>query len=185
MSEKCFINKVALPLSCVYADVAALSCVLQVGCPVLALEVLSKIPKVTKKSGSAPLSKGSSVANARAGSAQPVENGTLAAAAGMDWGFPSEPTPTWGFPSEPTPAWGATDSAGGLDWSQPLVQIEDDGLQLDWGKDKDEDEDEEEDEEDDGGLTMKKPETKAEPVSQTLKEEAQVRLMFITYDQCL
>uniref|UniRef100_A0A8C5BKC1 Dmx-like 2 n=1 Tax=Gadus morhua TaxID=8049 RepID=A0A8C5BKC1_GADMO len=106
----------------------------KVGCPVLALEVLSKIPKVTKKSGSAPLSDGSSVANVNSSTG---------------------------------------DGAGSLDWSQPLVQIEDDGLQLDWGKEKDEDEDDDDDE--DGGLTMKKPEaeTKAEPISQTLKEESQ------------
>uniref|UniRef100_A0A8C5BSZ2 Dmx-like 2 n=1 Tax=Gadus morhua TaxID=8049 RepID=A0A8C5BSZ2_GADMO len=130
----------------------------KVGCPVLALEVLSKIPKVTKKSGSAPLSDGSSVANVNS-SSQPVENGTQAAM--MDWGAPSAPAP----------AWGAGDGAGSLDWSQPLVQIEDDGLQLDWGKEKDEDEDDDDDE--DGGLTMKKPEaeTKAEPISQTLKED--------------
>ncbi|KAG7267248.1 hypothetical protein CRUP_037231 [Coryphaenoides rupestris] len=126
---------------------------------ILALEVLSKIPKVTKKSGSSPLSKGSSVANVSS-SLQPVENGTQGA---MDWGAPSTPAP----------AWGASDSAGGLDWSQPLVQIEGEGLQLDWGADKDEDDDEDEE----GGLTMKKPEveTKAEPISdsQTLKEDSQ------------
>ncbi|KAK0144417.1 DmX-like protein 2 [Merluccius polli] len=131
----------------------------KVGCPVLALEVLSKIPKVTKKSGSSPLSKGSSVANVS--TSQPVENGTQGA---MDWGAPGGPAP----------AWGANDNAGGLDWSQPLVQIEDDGLQLDWGADKDED-DEDDDEDNEGGLTMKKPEveTKAEPISQTLKEDSQ------------
>lgn len=130
------------------------------GCPVLALEVLSKIPKVTKKSGSSPLSKGSSVANVSS-SLQPVENGTQGA---MDWGAPSTLAT----------ARGASDSTGGLDWSQPLVQIEDDGLQLDWGADKIEDDDDDEE----GGLTMKKPEveTKAEPISdsQTLKEDSQV-----------
>ncbi|KAJ3593834.1 hypothetical protein NHX12_006168 [Muraenolepis orangiensis] len=95
----------------------------KVGCPVLALEVLSKIPKVTKKSGSSPLkSNGSSVANVSPGA--PVENGTQGA---MDWGVPSVPAP----------ASGASD-AGDLDWSQPLVQIEDDGLQLDWGTPKEE-----------------------------------------------
>lgn len=108
------------------------------GCPVLALEVLSKIPKVTKKSGSSPLSKASSKANLN--SSQPLENGTQG---GLDWG------------STAAPAWGGNDSAGGLDWSQPLVQVEEEGLKLDWGEDKDDDEDED----DDGGLTMKKPET--------------------------
>ncbi|XP_030269083.1 dmX-like protein 2 isoform X6 [Sparus aurata] len=110
----------------------------KVGCPVLALEVLSKIPKVTKKSGSSPLSKASSKANLN--SSQPLENGTQG---GLDWG------------STAAPAWGGNDSAGGLDWSQPLVKVEEEGLKLDWGEDKDDDEDED----DDGGLTMKKPET--------------------------
>ncbi|XP_065107376.2 dmX-like protein 2 isoform X2 [Paramisgurnus dabryanus] len=101
----------------------------KVGCPLLALEVLSKIPNVTKKASS--LSKGSSVANVSA--AQPQENGGKA---------PAAPSQTWG-----------ADSSAGLDWSQPLVNLEDEGLQLDWGDDKDEDEDEEEE----FGLTMKKP----------------------------
>lgn len=110
------------------------------GCPVLALEVLSKIPKITKKSGSSPLSKASSKANLN--SSQPLENGTQG---GVDWGSPAPPAP----------AWGVSDSVGGLDWSQPLVKVEEDELKLDWGDDKDDDEDED----DDDGLTMKKPET--------------------------
>ncbi|XP_071345144.1 dmX-like protein 2 isoform X7 [Trachinotus anak] len=114
----------------------------KVGCPVLALEVLSKIPKVTKKSGSSPLSKASSKANIN--STQPLENGTQG---GVDWGSPA------------APAWGGNDSVGGLDWSQPMVKVEEDELKLDWEDDKEEDE-----EEDDDGLTMKKPEleTKAD-----------------------
>ncbi|XP_022542730.2 dmX-like protein 2 isoform X3 [Astyanax mexicanus] len=107
----------------------------KVGCPVLALEVLSKIPKVTKKA----LSKGSSQGNVSA--SQPQENGGRAS--DLNWSAPV-----------PTQAWGA-DSSAGLDWSQPLIKTEDEGLQLDWGENKDEDEDEEEE---DGGLTMKKPE---------------------------
>uniref|UniRef100_A0AAQ5YS59 RAVE complex protein Rav1 C-terminal domain-containing protein n=1 Tax=Amphiprion ocellaris TaxID=80972 RepID=A0AAQ5YS59_AMPOC len=105
----------------------------KVGCPVLALEVLSKIPKVSKKSGSSPLSKASSKANLNAN--QPLENGTQG---GLDWG---------------------NDSSGGLDWSQPVVKMEEDELKLDWGDDKDNDEDEE----DDDGLTMKKPEIETIP----------------------
>ncbi|XP_047436100.1 dmX-like protein 2 isoform X4 [Mugil cephalus] len=112
----------------------------KVGCPVLALEVLSKIPKVSKKSGSSPLSKASSRANLNAN--QPLENGTQG---GLDWSTPAAPAQ----------AWGGNDSAGGLDWSQPLVKVDEDDLKLDWGEDKEDDEDE--DDEDDG-LTMKKPE---------------------------
>ncbi|XP_035538257.1 dmX-like protein 2 isoform X1 [Morone saxatilis] len=129
----------------------------KVGCPVLALEVLSKIPKVTKKAGSSSLSKSSSKANLN--SSQPLENGTQG---GVDWGTPAAPTN----------AWGGNDSAGGLDWSQPLVKLEDDGLNLDWGNDKDEDEDEDED---DDGLTMKKPEaeTKAGGGSESVGSKLQ------------
>ncbi|XP_076587874.1 dmX-like protein 2 isoform X6 [Chaetodon auriga] len=118
----------------------------KVGCPVLALEVLSKIPKVTKKSGSSPLSKASSKANLN--SSQPLENGTQG---GVDWASPAAPAYAWG---------GNDAGAGGLDWSQPMIKVEDDGLNLDWGDDKDDDEDED----DDDGLTMKKPEaeTKAD-----------------------
>lgn len=125
------------------------------GCPVLALEVLSKIPKVSKKSGSSPLSKASSKANLNAN--QPLENGTQG---GLDWASPAAPAP----------AWGGNDSAGGLDWSQPLVKVEEDDLNLDWGEDKEDDEDDEDD-----GLTMKKPEPEtnegSENSSHKLKRE--------------
>uniref|UniRef100_A0A3Q1ITP3 RAVE complex protein Rav1 C-terminal domain-containing protein n=1 Tax=Anabas testudineus TaxID=64144 RepID=A0A3Q1ITP3_ANATE len=87
--------------------------------------------------------KASSKANLN--SSQPLENGTQG---GMDWGSTAGPVH----------AWGGSDSVGGLDWSQPVVKVEDDELQLDWGDDKDQDEDEDED--DDDGLTMKKPESK-------------------------
>ncbi|XP_068174948.1 dmX-like protein 2 isoform X2 [Antennarius striatus] len=108
----------------------------KVGCPVLALEVLSKIPKITKKSGSSPLSKASSKSNLNPN--KPLENGTQG---GLDWGSPAAPAH----------AWGGNDSVGVLDWSQPIVKAEDDELKLDWGDDKDNDLDEEDD-----GLTMKK-----------------------------
>lgn len=137
---------------------------MQVGCPVLALEVLSKIPKVTKKSGSSPLSKSSSKTNLN--STQPLENGTQG---GFDWASPAAPTP----------AWGGNDSLGGLDWSQPMVKVEEDELKLDWGGDKEDDEDEEDD-----GLTMKKPEaeTKTDGGSESSahklqREDSQVGLL--------
>ncbi|XP_015198420.2 dmX-like protein 2 isoform X3 [Lepisosteus oculatus] len=111
----------------------------KVGCPVLALEVLSKIPKVTKKSTSS-LSKESSVINAR--SSQPQENGGRTS--DVDWSVSDM--------SSAGLAWGSSgDTATVIDWSQPVMTLEDEGLQLDWGDDKDEDEEEEED----GGLTMK------------------------------
>uniref|UniRef100_A0A4W6CEI0 Dmx-like 2 n=1 Tax=Lates calcarifer TaxID=8187 RepID=A0A4W6CEI0_LATCA len=123
----------------------------KVGCPVLALEVLSKIPKVTKKSGSSPLSKASSKVNVN--STQPLENGTQG---GVDWGSPA------------APAWGGNDSVGGLDWSQPVVKVEEDELKLDWGEDKDDDDDDD----DDDGLTMKKAEPG--PDGETVSGESEV-----------
>ncbi|XP_075334521.1 dmX-like protein 2 isoform X14 [Odontesthes bonariensis] len=113
----------------------------KVGCPVLALEVLSKIPKVSKKSNSSPLGKASSKGKENA--SQPLENGTQS---GVDWGSPAPPTA----------AWGGNDGAGGLDWSQPLVKVGEDELKLDWGEDKGDDDDDDDEDEDDG-LTMKKP----------------------------
>lgn len=135
------------------------------GCPVLALEVLSKIPKITKKSTSSPLSKASSKTNLN--SNQPLENGTQA---GVDWGSPAVSAH----------AWGGKDSVGGLDWSQPMVKVEDDELKLDWGDDKDEDDD------DDDGLTMKKPEaeTKVDGVAESggvklQRENSQVGIKYL------
>ncbi|KAM9860947.1 dmX-like protein 2 [Aulostomus maculatus] len=118
----------------------------KVGCPVLALEVLSKIPRVTKKSGSSPLSKASSKANVNS---QPLEFGTDG---GVDWMAPAAPVQ----------AWGGNESLGGLDWSQPVVKVEEDELNLDWGDDKEDDEDESDD-----CLTMRKLETKPEGSSET------------------
>uniref|UniRef100_G3PWX1 Dmx-like 2 n=1 Tax=Gasterosteus aculeatus TaxID=69293 RepID=G3PWX1_GASAC len=133
----------------------------KVGCPVLALEVLSKIPKVTKKSSSLPLRKASSKGNVS--SNKLLENGTQG---GVEWGAPAAPVH----------AWGANDSVGGLDWSQPLVKVEEDELKLDWDQDKEDDDEEEEED----GLTMKKPEaeTKVEGGSESddsklKKEESQ------------
>lgn len=69
---------------------------------------------------------------------------------------------------------------GGLDWSQPIVKVEDDELNLNWGNDKDEDED------DDDGLTMKKPEaeTKADGGSESggvklQRENSQVGIRYL------
>uniref|UniRef100_A0A674NRB2 Dmx-like 2 n=1 Tax=Takifugu rubripes TaxID=31033 RepID=A0A674NRB2_TAKRU len=113
----------------------------KVGCPVLALEVLSKIPKITKKCSSSSMSKASSKTNLNSG--KPLENGTQG---GVDWGSSAVSAPSWG----------GNDSGAGFDWSRPVTKAEDDELKLDWGNDKDDDV---EDEDEDDGLTMKKPET--------------------------
>uniref|UniRef100_H3CVW1 Dmx-like 2 n=1 Tax=Tetraodon nigroviridis TaxID=99883 RepID=H3CVW1_TETNG len=91
----------------------------KVGCPVLALEVLSKIPKITKKCSSSSMSRASSKTNLN--SSKPLENGTHG---GIDWGSSSAPGHSWG----------GNDSGAGFDWSQPVTKAEDDELKLDWGK---------------------------------------------------
>ncbi|TRY93847.1 hypothetical protein DNTS_023768, partial [Danionella cerebrum] len=121
----------------------------KVGCPLLALEVLSKISKVTKKASS--LSKGSSVTNISA--TQTQENGRKAS--DLDWGTPSIPSQAWG-----------AESSAELDWSQPVSKVEDEGLNLDWGDDK------EDDEEEDDGLTMSKPKVENEDNQQSSKSAA-------------
>nr|XP_048273570.1 dmX-like protein 2 isoform X3 [Myodes glareolus] len=104
----------------------------KVGCPVLALEVLSKIPKVTKISSLTAkkdqLDFGSErVENGPAGS-EALSNGN--GSAGV--------------------AWSAVTSSQ-FDWSQPIVTVDEEPLQLDWG----EDHDSAAEEDDAGGLVMR------------------------------
>ncbi|XP_035251721.1 dmX-like protein 2 isoform X3 [Anguilla anguilla] len=99
----------------------------KVGCPVLALEVLSKIPRITKKVGSS-LNKDPSLLHV--GPTQPIENGRKA---GVEQSAPP----------------GGLDSSAMLDWSHPIGKVEDEGLKLNWGDNEDE-------EDEDDGLTMKK-----------------------------
>lgn len=133
------------------------------GCPVLALEVLSKIPKITKKCSSSSMSKSSSKNNLNSG--KPLENGTQGVV-------------EWGSPAASAPSWGGNDSGAGFDWSQPVTKAEDE-LKLDWGDDKDDDVEDD----DDDGLTMKKPETNdggSEPGGTKLqRENSQVRIKYV------
>ncbi|XP_028679377.1 dmX-like protein 2 isoform X1 [Erpetoichthys calabaricus] len=110
----------------------------KVGCPVLALEVLSKIPKVTKKLS--PL--GQEPPKLSNGVVCPHENGDKANDINWSQSNAVSSTLDWGTSSDPGPT---------IDWSEPVFKLKDDELQLDWGDDKGEDEDEDED----GGITMK------------------------------
>lgn len=134
------------------------------GCPVLALEVLSKIPKITKKCSSSSMSKASSKTNLNSG--KPLENGTQG---GVDWGCPAVSAPSWG----------GNDSGAGFDWSQPVTKAEDDELKLDWGNDKDDDVEDD----DDDGLTMKKAETSdggsERGGTKLQRENSQVRIKYV------
>uniref|UniRef100_A0A672KKH7 Dmx like 1 n=1 Tax=Sinocyclocheilus grahami TaxID=75366 RepID=A0A672KKH7_SINGR len=106
---------------------------LQAGCPMLALEVLSKMPKVVKRSKPCENSSVSSSEHKDQASAPwPVLNGL-------------ESVSSLSSPREDS----QSDSVLSFDWSQPSVTLQDDPLDLKWDSDKD-DSDEEE-----SGLAMK------------------------------
>ncbi|XP_078283348.1 dmX-like protein 2 isoform X1 [Rhinoraja longicauda] len=110
----------------------------KVGCPVLALEVLSKIPKVMKKSKpSLTTGKPRIIVQGQNGVA---ENGDGTNDA-------NRPQTATGTSSQ---GWQSSNSAG-FDWGAPVVTVSDEALKLDWDNDL-EDEYEEKEE---GGLVMK------------------------------
>ncbi|XP_078097475.1 dmX-like protein 2 isoform X3 [Mustelus asterias] len=124
----------------------------KVGCPVLALEVLSKIPKVLKKAKTSFKSEDGSLSvqdqngsTKHGGKTEATDwPQTVAGSSGLDWG---------------------TSNAAGFDWSAPVVTFSEEQLKLEWDDDK-EDEFEEKDA---GGLTMK--DTEAEHVAKDEKKD--------------
>ncbi|XP_067161847.1 dmX-like protein 2 isoform X3 [Apteryx mantelli] len=137
-TEKSFVDKINLIERKLFFTTA--NAHFKVGCPVLALEVLSKIPKVRKKS---------TVATEKEPFSPPAQAGVLdskvlrddARSGDIDW---SKPIST-SFASEKT-----TESSAQFDWSQPAVKFDDEPLTLDWGEDKNGSEEE------DAGIMMKK-----------------------------
>ncbi|XP_063782145.1 dmX-like protein 2 isoform X1 [Pseudophryne corroboree] len=111
----------------------------KVGCPVLALEVLSKIPKLSKSMGIDEdlLSLGSVGQDSLQSIDKPnnLEEGNESG-----WSIPAT---TLTKPSQ------FEETVTDFDWGSPLVKIEDEPLQLDWGDDKGSDQ------EDDDGLVLK------------------------------
>uniref|UniRef100_A0A8C6RSF2 Dmx-like 2 n=1 Tax=Nannospalax galili TaxID=1026970 RepID=A0A8C6RSF2_NANGA len=90
----------------------------KVGCPVLALEVLSKIPKVTKISSLLVKKDQPDFISKR------KENG------------PSESKPLSDRNGSSGADWSAMTSSQ-FDWSQPIVTVDEEPLSLDWGEDHD------------------------------------------------
>ncbi|KAK7934261.1 hypothetical protein WMY93_005157 [Mugilogobius chulae] len=101
---------------------------LQTGCPMLALEVLSKMPKVRKRSVKREQSMGSKEVS---------EDWSQAAVNGYESDSCSN---------------SHSDSVLSFDWSQPSLALPDEPLELKWDSDKEEDDDEEEE---DGKLDEK------------------------------
>ncbi|XP_059680025.1 dmX-like protein 2 isoform X7 [Gavia stellata] len=123
-TEKSFVDKINLIERKLFFTTA--NAHFKVGCPVLALEVLSKIPKVRKKS---------TVAAEKDSSSPPIQAGVSdskalrdgAGSGDTDW---SKPIST-SFALENT-----VESSAQFDWSQPAVKFDDEPLTLDWGEDK-------------------------------------------------
>ncbi|XP_043103136.1 dmX-like protein 1 isoform X3 [Puntigrus tetrazona] len=119
---------------------------LQAGCPMLALEVLSKMPRAVKRSKPSESSPAS--LSEREGQAS-----------ALDWSQPAlnglESVSSLSSPREDS----QSDSVLSFDWSQPSVTLPDEPLELKWDSDKD-DSDEEE-----SGLAMKTIRTEKDKVS--------------------
>lgn len=111
---------------------------LQAGCPMLALEVLSKMPKVRKHSKLLNQEDtGITAEQLSVGS----KNGQ---ASDPDWSQPA----LNGYESDGNSLSNSkSDSVLSFDWSQPSLTLPDESLELKWDSDKDDDEDEDEDQE--------------------------------------
>uniref|UniRef100_A0A8C6F7H9 Dmx like 2 n=1 Tax=Monodon monoceros TaxID=40151 RepID=A0A8C6F7H9_MONMO len=131
-TEKNFVDKINLIERKLFFTTA--NAHFKVGCPVLALEVLSKIPKVTKVSA-LPSEKDQPDFISKKTDDVPSESKTLSdgdRSSGIDW---------------------SNVTSSQIDWSQPIVKVEEEPLTLDWGEEHDGALEEEE--EDAVGLVMK------------------------------
>ncbi|KAL0979806.1 hypothetical protein UPYG_G00189980 [Umbra pygmaea] len=113
---------------------------LQAGCPMLALEVLSKMPKVLKRSKLIQDDPTSPDLSER----------RKEQASDFDW---SRPTLNGCESVSESLSFSHSDSVLSFDWSQPSLAVQDGGLELKWDSDRDEDEDEPQ------GLIMKNTST--------------------------
>uniref|UniRef100_A0A3Q1EFU0 Dmx like 1 n=1 Tax=Acanthochromis polyacanthus TaxID=80966 RepID=A0A3Q1EFU0_9TELE len=105
---------------------------LHAGCPMLALEVLSKMPKVRKHS-------------------KPPDQEETSIAAELSDGSRSASEPDWsqpalnGYESDGNSLFNSrSDSVLSFDWSQPSLTLPDQPLELKWDSDKDDDDEDEE-----------------------------------------
>uniref|UniRef100_A0A8C5PLG4 Dmx like 2 n=1 Tax=Leptobrachium leishanense TaxID=445787 RepID=A0A8C5PLG4_9ANUR len=117
----------------------------KVGCPVLALEVLSKIPKLTT---AMPNNNAEDVSLSSAGqnSLKSIsKHDHLEEGNDSDWLTPS---------SAITKSSNYDDSTAGVDWGIPSLKVEDESLQLDWEDDQG-NEDDDDDDDGGGGLVLK------------------------------
>uniref|UniRef100_A0A2K6SRS9 Dmx like 2 n=1 Tax=Saimiri boliviensis boliviensis TaxID=39432 RepID=A0A2K6SRS9_SAIBB len=131
-TEKNFVDKINLIERKLFFTTA--NAHFKVGCPVLALEVLSKIPKVTKASALSAKKDQPDFISHKVddvlSQSKALSDGN--GSSGIDW---------------------SSVTSSQYDWSQPMVKVDEEPLNLDWGEDHDSALDEEE--EDAVGLVMK------------------------------
>ncbi|XP_006895381.1 PREDICTED: dmX-like protein 2 isoform X4 [Elephantulus edwardii] len=138
-TEKNFVDKINLIERKLFFTTA--NAHFKVGCPVLALEVLSKIPKVTKVS------------------ALPAKNDQAGVMSKKMGDVSLESKPQIGDSGRLDTDWSGVASSQ-IDWSQPLVKVDEEPLRLDWGEEHDSALEEEE--EDGAGLVMKSSDDKGQ-----------------------
>lgn len=110
---------------------------LQAGCPMLALEVLSKMPKVRKHSN-LPNHKDTSIAT------EPGIGSKDGQTSDSDW----SQSAVNGYESDGNSLSNSqSDSVLSFDWSQPSLTLPDESLELKWDSDKDDDDEENEEDE--------------------------------------
>ncbi|XP_066490922.1 dmX-like protein 2 isoform X1 [Tiliqua scincoides] len=152
-TEKSFVDKINLIERKLFFTTA--NAHFKVGCPVLALEVLSKLPKISNKS-ILFITKEENTPSPTVQNGVKLEPKTLGEGSVSDW---SQPLVTLSTVT-------SAESSALVDWSQPAVTFEDEPLKLDWGEDKSSSqEDEEED-----GLQMK--DSKLKPKSEKQGEKS-------------
>uniref|UniRef100_A0A8C9FKM5 RAVE complex protein Rav1 C-terminal domain-containing protein n=1 Tax=Pavo cristatus TaxID=9049 RepID=A0A8C9FKM5_PAVCR len=157
-TEKSFVDKINLIERKLFFTTA--NAHFKVGCPVLALEVLSKIPKVRKKSA---------LATEKDASSPPMQAGVSdskalrdgAGSGDVDWSKPVSAS----FALEDT-----AESSAQFDWSQPAVKFDDEPLTLDWGEDKNESDEEDKD----VGIIMKNSKSASKSEEQDKTPDANV-----------
>ncbi|KAM6201364.1 dmX-like protein 2 isoform 6-T6 [Rhynchocyon petersi] len=136
-TEKNFVDKINLIERKLFFTTA--NAHFKVGCPVLALEVLSKIPKVTKVSALPAKSDQPGIISEKMGDTS-LESQTLRdgnGSSGIDW---------------------SSVASSQIDWSQPMVKVDEEPLNLDWGEEHDSALEDEEG----AGLVMKCTDDRAE-----------------------
>ncbi|KAF6129737.1 Dmx like 2 [Phyllostomus discolor] len=161
-TEKNFVDKINLIERKLFFTTA--NAHFKVGCPVLALEVLSKIPKVTKSSALSARKDQPEFISKKMGDVH-SESKTLSddrGSSGIDL---------------------SNVSSLQFDWSQPVVKVDEEPLSLDW--DEDHDSALEEEEEDTDGLVMKSTGAKDKDRQEDQKTSDHSMLLTPQEDSCL